>query len=607
MGLITCFIHSFLMLAAIILLGPTFSDAQTITPTTNPTPLTIDETDSPIRVDGHLDDWPAARMIVLNKMNQVTYGKAYWKGAEYFSGRIFITYDSRYLYIAAVVQKKTSVVCPPEKLSLWNGDCVELFLSTNPMAANHSRLTLGDYHLGFSPGTSCGNPQIYCFNKNEDVGGSRIIARATKNGYLMESCVPLTFFKGLELGSGKLASLNVILDEGGSVGGNRMVELDYSNDLNSWEKPSTWTQIQWIGKTTTVSVPFNQLTDLYASHVLDGTKDSTFLGSKTISGLVTDAQGSPLAGAKVTTWPRSREIITDKSGIFQFDRIKYYDSTFFCARMDGFASSLSVLSPKAKGVTITLQIIPKYFESEMQMMSPLFCGGDIKVNRPDGSGSLFSQIQDWLNPMGFGALKMTGTESLTEPLGMIYSMIDQFVGYCRDQKVEPVIEVPIFREDPDMAAQWVAYCNATKNYNIRYWTIGNEPDLAALSKDSVWQEYNAYDYINDFRAMYNSMKQVDPSIFILGPELAVDYTEGEEDWLTPFIQYDGDIVNMASVHHRAITELGPCNFTMMSPSGTKSKPEAVTNLYGFTPQTLEKDLQQNHVAEKLERQGFRKF
>src|SRR5580658_3226525 len=69
------------------------------------TPLTIDQTNVPIRVDGHLNDWPSVRMILLNLPSQVTYGKAYWKGEADFSGRVFLTYDEQLLYVAAGSQK----------------------------------------------------------------------------------------------------------------------------------------------------------------------------------------------------------------------------------------------------------------------------------------------------------------------------------------------------------------------------------------------------------------------------------------------------------------------------------------------------------------------
>ncbi len=215
-----------------------------------PTPITIDETAIPIRIDGHLSDWPAARMILLNQKSQVTYGQVYWKGKDDFSGRVFITYDSEYLYVSAIVQKTVGVVNGNEKPSLWNGDCLELFLSTDPLSRIKKRVLKGDYHIGFSPGTNCNNPQMYCFNKQKEIGGGRVIARNSKSGYILEASVPLSFFEGLEIGPGKTTNFNFILDEGGLVSGNRIVQLDLTGDPLSWENPASWETLQWIGSKT---------------------------------------------------------------------------------------------------------------------------------------------------------------------------------------------------------------------------------------------------------------------------------------------------------------------------------------------------------------------
>jgi hypothetical protein len=93
----------------------------------------------------------------------------------------------------------------------------------------------------------------------------------------------------------------------------------------------------------------------------------------------------------------------------------------------------------------------------------------------------------------------------------------------------------------------VHYANGQKNYKIRLWSVGNEPDMGMKSTDN----YSAYDYVNDFRVLYNAMKSEDSSVVILGPEVARKYTKGEDDWVTPFLRYDGDIVDGVSIHRYA--------------------------------------------------------
>ncbi|HTA76805.1 MAG TPA: hypothetical protein VK791_06585, partial [bacterium] len=105
------------------------SQLEASTQVSSPSAITIDETTKSIRVDGYLVDWPVTRMILLNQKSQVTYGILNWKSKDDFSGRVFMTYDSQYLYLSAIVQKSSSVVNDNGGLSLWDGDCVELFLS----------------------------------------------------------------------------------------------------------------------------------------------------------------------------------------------------------------------------------------------------------------------------------------------------------------------------------------------------------------------------------------------------------------------------------------------------------------------------------------------
>ncbi|HEY5038483.1 MAG TPA: sugar-binding protein, partial [bacterium] len=503
------------------------------------TPLTIDETTTPIRVDGHLEDWPATRMLLLNQASQAVLGRFLWKNPDSFSGRVFLTYDAAYLYVAVLVKRPAPAVNDNDKSALWNGDCLELFLSTDPAFQKQKRPTIGDYHIGFSPGTQCKNPRIYCFNKNKEIPGGRVIARKTNTGYLMEASVPLEFFGGLEVGKGKRIGFNVALDEGGSVGGNRVVQLDYSGHAESWETPSAWETLEWMG-VAKASVPGGKEEDLYAKLVLDGTRNTTFLGFKTIAGMVADLNGKPLAGAKVGTWPKTKETVTGSDGRFVLDHVKTYDKTVVYGRTDGYASSLQPFLGSKALLTLNLQGLPFGGDSTLTQVSRLFYGQVFTVAQ--------SQSQEGIKSLNLNLVKLTGLESTIKTPNAVYPELDKFMAFAKAVGAEPMVEVPL-GQDPEEAARWVRYCNVEKNYHVRFWAIGNEPDRPAEKKDKTSvDDYGIYDYINDFRVFCNAMKRVDPSLFLVGPELASKYTSGKDDWITPFLRYDGDIVNLLSVH-----------------------------------------------------------
>ncbi len=509
--------------------------------------LTVDEASTPIRVDGHLTDWPEARMILLDQLSQVNSGKAFWKSSDDFSGRVFLTYDSLYLYVAAIVQKRGGVVNDGSKLDLLNGDCLELFLSTVPADKHPKRLTESDFHIGFSPGTACKNPQMYCFNKNKNIPGNRLIARPTTKGYLLEACIPLAFFSGLEMGPGKITAFNTALDEGGSVSGNLLVRLDYAGESSGWEFPSSWSEIEWVGKPL-VSIPRVKREDTSRIKIQDGTRGATYLGFKNIQGLVVDANGKPLAETKISTWPKTSETHTDSKGKFELGRVKVYDKTCLVARKEGLLTSLVSFSPKAGPVTFHLKPLPPAFGAGAVDGASLLYGQALLPSLFKDAAGVAGETGNRIKDLQPKILKLR----MGQPLELDKAVLDRFVAFARGLGAEPLIEVPLGGENPLKAADRVRYCNVEKKYNVRFWSIGNEPD--SLDPEA----YSVYDYINDFRTAFNGMKVLDDSIVILGPELASKYTEGMDDWVTPFVTFNGDIAEVVSIHQYAAVNQAQC-------------------------------------------------
>lgn len=132
------------------------------------------------------------------------------------------------------------------------------------------------------------------------------------------------------------------------------------------------------------------------------------------------------------------------------------------------------------------------------------------------------------------------------------SVLDEVVAYGRSVGTELIIQVPLVKNGagspamPADAAAMVTYANVTKSYGIKYWSIGNEPDLYSMQSLQP-ATYSASDYCATFRAYATAMKAADPSIRILGPELSWKYVSGN-DWLTPFLDECHDVVDIVSVH-----------------------------------------------------------
>ena len=184
---------------------------------------------------------------------------------------------------------------------------------------------------------------------------------------------------------------------------------------------------------------------------------------------------------------------------------------------------------------------------------------------------------DW---MPFFTDTVTGTESLVSALKPAVIRVggynndanipnvfdeaafDKAVAYARSIGAEPVIQVPHLADNAgnpptaDTAAAMVRYANITKGYGVKYFSVGNEPDLYATqglpsdnSKPAI-PGYTPSDFCTSARAYVAAMKAVDPTIQIVGPDLAYKYVAGnaDYDWLTPILTDCGDLFDIVSIH-----------------------------------------------------------
>lgn len=96
-----------------------------------------------------------------------------------------------------------------------------------------------------------------------------------------------------------------------------------------------------------------------------------------------------------------------------------------------------------------------------------------------------------------------------------YYQYIKMIDSIRVKGMEPMMQVPYNKNiyTAAQAADIVKFINITKGRNVKYWVIGNEPDLSYGYTTAA--QVAAY-----IKAFAYAMKQVDPSILIVGPEVA---------------------------------------------------------------------------------------
>ena len=137
--------------------------------------------------------------------------------------------------------------------------------------------------------------------------------------------------------------------------------------------------------------------------------------------------------------------------------------------------------------------------------------------------------------------------------------IATYIGEASKMGAEPSITVRLTGSSPEQAAALVQLVNNKHGYKVKYWSIGNEPDLYS----DVDKSWNPQSYAKRWREFALAMKAADPSIILFGPDIsdfvgdagvmgAREYNkqgENKRDYLVEFLKLNADLVNIVTVHH----------------------------------------------------------
>jgi hypothetical protein len=106
------------------------------------------------------------------------------------------------------------------------------------------------------------------------------------------------------------------------------------------------------------------------------------------------------------------------------------------------------------------------------------------------------------------------SSSTDSTLAQYLAMVDNM----RNRGIEPVLQVPVYAGTYSTtdAEDIVRYVNITHGRGVKYWSIGNEPDLPS----GVYQYTTAGDVASYIKPFASAMKAIDPTIKIIGPDTA---------------------------------------------------------------------------------------
>jgi hypothetical protein len=201
---------------------------------------------------------------------------------------------------------------------------------------------------------------------------------------------------------------------------------------------------------------------------------------------------------------------------------------------DNQQSSFSSAIPGGKSTRYVRVNIKKYRDQKKSVEVRevyLFSQGTLltKNVKKFSGGATDDQTRVIAMPTHEGSTLRPATEYTTGSTGWSFEAFMDYIRSMSDSAV-PVICVNYSTGTPQEAAAWVHYANVVKNYNIRFWQIGNE-------MDGAWEEggpVTARMYAEKFLLFSKAMKKVDSTIKILGPLLSSAQFDAQNSGL-----YDG--------------------------------------------------------------------
>lgn len=170
-----------------------------------------------------------------------------------------------------------------------------------------------------------------------------------------------------------------------------------------------------------------------------------------------------------------------------------------------FQISFFALSLLFSAISVSAQTISNHFFGENAWM-PYAVGSTIYGGKLDQHwGDIKNSNASIIRYGGIAGDKEMPTNA------QYISIIDSI----RSNGMEPIIQVPFYnnRFTAQQAADIVTYINVTQGKHIKYWIIANEPDQSYPYTSA--SQVAAY-----LKPFASAMKNVDPSILIIGPETA---------------------------------------------------------------------------------------
>jgi len=190
-------------------------------------PLVIDcLRGTPDAIDGDLSDWKLDAMTpaVLDSAKQLYMGQTTWTGPDDSSGKFYLLWDDKYIYIA-VVMKDDKLSQNKTGGDIWNADCIEIFFATTNAVTGHAE----HYQYGFDFENHTWN---WC---NMDGAGQsaidylQVASTITADGYICEAAIEYGRMLSLDWSVGNNIGFHPCFDDTDVENSDRELQMTWTS------------------------------------------------------------------------------------------------------------------------------------------------------------------------------------------------------------------------------------------------------------------------------------------------------------------------------------------------------------------------------------------
>jgi hypothetical protein len=153
-------------------------------------------------------------------------------------------WDDSFVYFAAEINDVIPLVNKRQGADIWNGDAVEIVMSTDPGAdARREAFDRRDYQIGLGAGDGKTNkPTIWNWQRRRTPAGSEIAVKpkTSPQGYVIEAKIPWEFFGStFKPSAGTAIGFDIAFDDADSTG-EREKQFIWNGDYYFYKDPSVW-------------------------------------------------------------------------------------------------------------------------------------------------------------------------------------------------------------------------------------------------------------------------------------------------------------------------------------------------------------------------------